>query len=551
MNSPCSLSMRLVARLTLIGVWLTLAGCDTVPPATPAVVRPAQAGPSATRRLALLPSVLQPADAPEVAQPAEDSTLELSLESALLLALENNRALAVERLGPAVARTAEQTARAVFDPVLNLRLTRDHSEVFRQTQTGTGNESVDSDATSGSAALSVLAPTGTTVEIEASGSRSDSSRSSDPFAQARVGLTVNQALLAGRPVAANLASLRQAQIDTRASEYEFRAFAEALVAQVEKAYWDYAFARRQMEIFKASLDLARQNLWEIEERIRVGKLAETELAAARAELALRHEDLINARSTLHTARLHLLRLLNPPGDALWERRIELLSAPALPEATADSAEEHIAVAMRMRPDLNQARLSYLRSDLEIVKTRNGLLPRMDAFITLGRTGYSDSFGAAVRQDPGDGEDWSTGLAFQYALLNRAERARYQRAETSRDQALGALSNLRQLVEYDVRTALIEVKRAREQITATAATRALQEETLRAETEKLRVGKSTAFQVAQAQRDLLASQIAEVRAVVTYRTALVDLHRLDGSLLLRHGLSAPGEAPVVMEPRFSP
>ena len=38
-----------------------------------------------------------------------------------------------------------------------------------------------------------------------------------------------------------------------------------------------------------------------------------------------------------------------------------------------------------------------------------------------------------------------------------------------------------------------------------------EEKLRTETEKLRVGKSTSFLVAQAQRDLLVSRIAEVRA----------------------------------------
>jgi outer membrane protein len=29
--------------------------------------------------------------------------------------------------------------------------------------------------------------------------------------------------------------------------------------------------------------------------------------------------------------------------------------------------------------------------LETVVTRNGLLPRLDFFITLGKTGYADSF----------------------------------------------------------------------------------------------------------------------------------------------------------------
>ena len=56
----------------------------------------------------------------------------------------------------------------------------------------------------------------------------------------------------------------------------------------------------------------------------------------------------------------------------------------------------------------------------------------------------------------------------------------------------------------------------------------------------RRGATTALLVAQAQRDLLQSQIAEVRAMVNHRQALIDLYRLEGSLLLRRGVSAPGE-----------
>ena len=42
-------------------------------------------------------------------------------------------------------------------------------------------------------------------------------------------------------------------------------------------------------------------------------------------------------------------------------------------------------------------------------------------------------------------------------------------------------------------------------------------------------------MAQAQRDLLASQIAEVEAIVNYRTALVNLYLAEGSLLERRGV----------------
>jgi outer membrane protein TolC len=207
------------------------------------------------------------------------------------------------------------------------------------------------------------------------------------------------------------------------------------------------------------------------------------------------------------------------------------------EAVAD----HLALAGRFRPELNQARLLVDRNELELVKTKNGLLPRLDLFVTLGKSGYSDSFGRSVSDVfTRDTYDALVGVSVEYPLGNRGPRAQDERARLTRDQSKDALSNLAQLVELDVRTAYLEVVRSREQLSATAATRKLQEEKLRAETGKFDAGRSTTLQVAQVQRDLEASQISEVRAVADYLKAFVELYRLEGSLLDRRGISAPGK-----------
>jgi len=302
-------------------------------------------------------------------------------------------------------------------------------------------------------------------------------------------------------------------------------------------------ARRQIEIYSESLRLAEQQMKETQERIRVGTVAETELAASEAEVALRKESLINARSDLDRVRLRLLQLTNPQTKAGWRREILLRDRPGVPEGELDPVESHIHVARLMRPDLNQARLAVQRGDLEIVRTRNGLLPKLDLFVTLGMTGYADSFARSVADRDTQGYDLLVGLRAEYPPANRDARAQHQRAVLSRRQALEAVENLSQLVEVDVRSAFIEINRAREQIAATAATRKLQEEKLRVETEKFRVGKNTSLLVAQAQRDLVSSQIAEVRAVGYYLKSLVALYRLEGSLLERRGIAAPGRSAV--------
>ncbi|HET97520.1 MAG TPA: TolC family protein, partial [Desulfurivibrio alkaliphilus] len=78
-------------------------------------------------------------------------------------------------------------------------------------------------------------------------------------------------------------------------------------------------------------------------------------------------------------------------------------------------------------------------------------------------------------------------------------------------------------------------RAYAQIFASAERRRLQEKVLRVEQVKFDVGRGTALAVAQAQRDLLESQLAEVDAIIAHRLAITELYRLDGSLLNRRAI----------------
>jgi outer membrane protein TolC len=348
--------------------------------------------------------------------------------------------------------------------------------------------------------------------------------------------------LQGRSRAVNLVALQQARIDTTISEYELRGFAEQLVAKAEIAYWECALARRRVTIVEKSMVLAEQQLHEVEQRIKVGNLPETELAAAQAEVAFRKEAMINARSNRAKADLQLLQVIAPARLSGPRSKLVLLTEPAVPEFDLGSLDAHVAMALRMRPDVNQAFLQIQRGDLELVKTRNGLLPKLDVFMTLGDTGYARSFGNSVSEIDGQDVTATAGLSFEFPIRNRADRASHRRAQFTREQTAEAFRNLDDLVRVDVETGLIEVDRTREQVAATATTRRLQEEKLRSETVKFNVGRSTALLVAQAQRDLLSSQVAEGDTVVRHLQALVDLFRIEGSLLERRGVTAPGRLP---------
>jgi outer membrane protein TolC len=522
-----------VARCTLVTAAVaalgTLAACSSVPE----MARfPEYVGPSGPAQ-AVAEESKPPAPPPETAEDA--GPLRVAVSDAIVLALRNNRAFIVDRYSVPITRTAEQQQLAAFDPDLTgtFSLQRGHDQDLTPPPSQT---------VLGMLGLTDFLPTGTLLSLNASETVMKWPTTPNANYATRLGVSVTQSLLRGYGLDVNLASLRQARLDTRSSEYELRGFAESLVAQTEEAYWNCALAEQQIQITQKSLDLAKDQLKETLDRIQLGKVAATEKVAAEAEVALREEDLINARSAFDTARLQLLRLLSPNGKT-FDRDLVLLDQPtAMMKTPVDNLADHIEAAQRMRPDLNQARLLVERDELQIVKTKNGLLPQLNLFINLGRTGYSSSFAGSVSNVSANDYDALVGLNFEYPPANRAAKAADAAARLSRDQADQAVGNLAQSVELDVRNAFVEILRTRAQVTATEASRALEEETVRVEQEKLRIGRSTSLLVATAQRDLLSSQIAYVQAVAGYRNALVELYRLEGTLLLRRGLAAPGAEP---------
>ncbi len=497
------------------------AAADAAVPGTPAAPAPPAAG------VPLLP----------LAGP-----IRLTVNRTVLAVLENNRGLAVQRLDPQIKRTLEEIARAEFDPVLAAEIgrSRTRDEGFPPAP----GSALINEGDYGSAELSQILPFGTKLALAASATRNQDPGVGPDFYSTRASLTATQSLLRGAGLDVNLASLRQARIDTEISEFELRGYTELLVADTEKLYWDTELARRQVEIVRSSLDLAEKQQAETRERITVGKLSPTEQAAADAEVATRREELINAENTLAQNRVKLMRLLNPPGQGAWDRDLMLESDPAaVTDEEPGAVADHVTLALKRRPEMNQARLQIQRNDIDLVVTRNGLLPKLDFFITLGQDGYGNSFRDARNDNDGANYDVTAGARLEFPLLNRDARARHTRARLSRDKAAEALGNLGQLAEEDVRSAYLELKRAQAQVGATTATRRLQEEKLRVEIEKFRVGKSTALQVAQVQRDLLTSQIAEARARAALRTGYVELYRVEGTLLDRRGLQCPGAVPV--------
>ncbi|PLX47993.1 MAG: TolC family protein [Desulfobulbaceae bacterium] len=474
---------------------------------------------------------------PPLLPATDNNTLNLSLEQAIIFALRHNRQLQVNQFQPLIAGTFEAIERGVYDPELFAELLYSE-ETASETSRSTGERfSVEGEDVDTIIGLRQKLPTGTELSASMSHRRSTSDRTPKQQ-EARLGLTITQSLLAGFGPAVNMVDIGQAHLADQASLYELRGFIEALVAEVETTYWKYVLAEEGIAIFKRSLTVAQQQLDEVEKRIEVGVLPRNAAAAAKAEVALRQQALIDSRSTREKQRLRLLQLINAGNNDQLDLQITATGRPQTATSPFTDLSDRLLLAQRLRPDLAEARLRLQQQRLEVIRTKNGLLPKLQLFIDVGKTGYAGSFHNAVQDFDRDNYELSTGIMFSSLINNRRAQGHDLAARASAAQAKAALINLRNLVELDVRLALNETERCRRQITAGAVTRSLQEQTLQAEQERFAIGASTSLLVAQAQRDLLISQLAEIEAVVNYRIALVNLYLAEGSLLDRRGINTP-------------
>ncbi len=452
--------------------------------------------------------------------------LSVTLSEAILLGLSNNRQFQVERLTPPVVSTKEEET----EGCVRSRSSGRDSEGPRRTDRYTVGQ--DFNASTG---VSQFLPTGTTLDLELGTEwTKDMPSTQDPNSDWKsfTRLSVTQALLQGAGVAVNLASLRQAQIDTQISLYELTGLAQFLTSEIENAYWDYFLALGQVDIYSRSLALAKRLVRETRERISLGQKARSEIYFVQAEASTREQSLIDAKSFLEKTRLRLLRLVSPPSMDLWNRPVRLLTRPAIPKDSVEDISNHIQLALQMRPDISQARLAELRGELEIVKTTNGLLPKLDLFIMLGRSGYARSFPKSTYDyTAGEGGlDFLARVQFQFPLLNRKAKAQYNRSVLQLAQEKEAVENLAQLAQRDVLLAYVEIHRAKDQMGVASSTVRFQREKREAEIEKFRLGTSNAYQVAQTERDAVASEISALQARIDYLKGLTQFYVAEGSLL---------------------
>ena len=493
--------------------------------------------------------------------PALDTTgtkVELTLDEAVMRALDRNLDIAVERLNPEVQDLNIARLRNVYKPTLTSTVFQ-QSRVQPPTNQLNGGNIVTNDTSTYNAGVGQALPWGGGSFSVAWNNQklvtNNLFANFNPTYNSNLIASYTQPLLRGLIIDTNRQQLKITSISRDISETQLKGTVATTLANVRNAYWELLYATQALEVAKGSLDLAAKLVEDNKARVEVGTMAPLDVVQAEAEAASRRQAVAQAEATLRTSELALKRLIvNGTEDPLWRATIEPVDRPTFRPQPLD-VEAAVRNALQNRTDLDAARKTVESNDITLKLLHNQTLPALDLIANYQAQGLGGT--QFVRQGAGLGSTiidtipygysralrtlfgrdypvWQVQLNVSYPIGGSQADATYARGRVQRNQAAAQLKSLELSVATDVTNAALQVESSLKRYEASTAARELSETRLQAEQSRFEVGLSTNFFVVQAQRDLATAQNTELRALLDYRRALVDYERVQQAPAVRGG-----------------
>lgn len=476
--------------------------------------------------------------------------LNLSLQDARRIALENNRDIQIEKKNVEISVGEIQTQKGIFDPVLTL------SSSYTDAKTPTTSTFIDSgtvneDQFIAESGIVGTLPTGTFYNIlnfSVARTKTDSpleDLSPNWFTSFSFG--IGQELLRNFGLDVNLAPLTVAKRFSEISVKQLEATISDILLNVETNYWLVVAARQDLENQRTALELAKDLQRRNEIQVEVGVLPPVSVTEAKSEVANREVDVISSENTLRAVEDRLKNTLVIP----LNQRISLSDKPTDVVRIFDE-DEVLEEALEYRPEIEQAMLDVENRETEKRFFSNQRLPSLSVqgIVNLQGLGGDEnpnrlSFEGEPEpipdqfDQPGDafrnlvdGEfpTWQVLGVFSLPIFNWTARGNYVKASANLDKSVISYKKVTDDVTLDVRNAIREVENSIRSIEAAKTSVELADEVVGNEEERLNVGIGTTRDVIEAQRDLVDARTQLIRAIANYNIALAELERARGTIL---------------------
>ncbi|MHC4556697.1 MAG: TolC family protein [Planctomycetota bacterium] len=468
------------------------------------------------------------ADVNEV--PAKE--LELTLEQCRALTLENNLNLKAQLINPAIAaeKVSEQEAR--FEAVFFSNTTYAKTDTPVASILDITGSNIDYSYTD----LGVQMPlrTGGTVTFNLADNRikTDSPWSIfNPSYGSDLSVSISQPLLRNAGKRANTYAIRIADYERQITDARTKLEMIRVIAAVDRVYWRLYATRRELEVRKKQYDLAQTLLEQARRFVAAEEKPKIEITRTEAGVAQRLEAIIVAENNLRDRERGLKRIVNKAGLQMQTPTVLIPATEPDPVRYEFQKQRLVATAIDNRMEMLELELQIAEDISTIDYMHNQALP----LVTMDYAYNMNGLGA-TRNDSYDllfdkrFEDHRFGLQLLVPLGNEAAKGRLQQAFYQRRQRLATRDNRSALIELEVLNAVDQLEANWQRILAGRQRAILDGRLFEAEKRQFELGLGTSTDVLEAQTTFADAQSAEIRALVEYQIALVDLAYATGTLL---------------------
>ncbi len=437
--------------MTRKGGWLAFAGfavCTAASLSAQQSQPPNPFTPDFTHGASSFPSIVRPYK-PEPVPPVDvnnsprlhdlirDGTLRLSLAEALMLAIENNLDISVQRYILPIAQTdvlrtsSGQAARGVtgalvpsglsqgalgvgvnaaggiggvgaaggisggggavaigqsgnFDPSVSINASYDRTVSPLNSIVVAGVPTVTTYSGASSVNYAQMFPQGASFTMSVNGIAQNSTQNNllfNPAVVSRMALGFNQPLLAGAGFLPNKRFVMVAANNLQTSRDLFTEQVTTSVVQVENAYWNLAAAHDQVAAAQQTFGAAQQLVNDTKVKVEFGSAARIDVTSAQSAAASAERDLITAQTGFNLQQAQLKAMLSKQIDPDLERA-EIETTDPLPDPATGPApnfDDALKAALSSRPELSTATRNLKNQDVTVAFTKNALLPAVSAF----------------------------------------------------------------------------------------------------------------------------------------------------------------------------
>ena len=486
--------------------------------------------------------------------------LPLSLDDAIESALKNSNDINASRNDVKIAEFNLRGARGVYDPLLNSQsYYQSTSTPTASTIGGAVNGQVTQKQLFGSAGVTGYSPYfGGSYDLSFTNSRTDTSNRNatlNPQFPSALTLTYTQPLFRNLRFDQNRHNIEIAKKNLSLSDAQFRQKAIDIIAQVEQAYWNLAFALRNLQVQIDAVKQARTQLESNQRQVDKGVLAPIDVVAATAQITTFEQNVYTAQEDVTKAENTLKTLILPDRkDPIWARAITPVS-PVTLDPPQIGLEVALSEALKNRPEITQFETSAAINKIDERYYRDQTRPQIDLVGTYSAAGLAgtpnpNSNGAATVPDFFKGGDLTSlgnlirqdfptyrfGVQISLPWGNHVARANLGRTLAEGAKIQNQRLQQEQVIEADVRNSLQALRSAQSKLNAAAASRAASEQLFDSEQRQFRAGTTTLFLVLQRQTDLIAARGRELQAQTDLNRAISDFEHAMGTTLTANNVT---------------